>query len=96
MADRTAQKLHAQRLASKAGGTGFQPDPALMSSLGLSLDDFEILMAALGFRTGKGGFAFAPERKARQRRKPQAPAVNSANPFANLSALLAANGETRS
>ena len=96
MADRTAQKLHAQRLASKAGGTGFQPDPALISSLGLGLGDFEILMAALGFRTGKGGFAFAPERKARQRRKPQAPAVNSANPFANLSALLAANGETRS
>ncbi|TPE65055.1 helicase [Sandaracinobacter neustonicus] len=96
MADRVAQKLHAQRLASKAGGTGFQPDPELVSSLGLRPRDFEILMAALGFRTGKGGFAFAPERKARQHRKPGAAASNPANPFANLSALLTRSGETRS
>ena len=95
MADRTAQKLHAQRLAARAGGAGFQPDPALVSALGLRPREFETLMAALGFRSGKGGFAFAPERKARTR-QPAAPPASAANPFANLGALLAGSGETRS
>ena len=94
MADRTAQKLHAQRLAARAGGAGFRPDPDLVSALGLRPREFEALMVALGFRSGKGGFAFAPDRKARTRNA-AAPA-NAASAFANLGALLASGGETRS
>jgi ATP-dependent RNA helicase SUPV3L1/SUV3 len=73
MADRTARLLHAQRLASRAGGGAFHPEPALVTSLGLSSDEFEVLMAALGFRGGKGGgFAFAPARQPATRGKGRA------------------------
>jgi ATP-dependent RNA helicase SUPV3L1/SUV3 len=103
MADRTARLLHAQRLEARAGGSSFVPDPALVTSLGLTPAQFETLMAALGFRGGKGGgFAFAPARQpAAQKkgragaRKPEPAAPNPANAFANLGALLAGGRETR-
>jgi ATP-dependent RNA helicase SUPV3L1/SUV3 len=99
MADRTARLLHAQRLEARAGGNRFLPDPALVNSLGLTAAQFDTLMAALGFRGGKGGgFAFAPARqpaaKARAR-KPEPAAPSPANAFANLGALLASGRETR-
>jgi ATP-dependent RNA helicase SUPV3L1/SUV3 len=73
MADRTARLLHAQRLASRAGGGAFHPEPSLVTSLGLGTDEFEVLMAALGFRGGKGGgFAFAPARQPATRGKNRA------------------------
>ena len=99
MADRTARLLHAQRLEARAGGSSFLPDPALVNSLGLSAQQFETLMAALGFRGGKGGgFAFAPARQpavGKKARRPEPAAPNPANAFANLGALLAGGRETR-
>ena len=63
MADRTARSVHSQRLEEKAGSGAIQPDPALMTSLGLGAPDFAALMQGLGFRGGQDrGFAFAPAR----------------------------------
>ncbi|MGL6043859.1 MAG: helicase-related protein [Sandaracinobacteroides sp.] len=93
MADRVARTVHAQRLEEKAGAASFRPDPALMSMLGLGPADFAVLMQALGFRGATDrGFAFAPARGPRTRRKAgadQRPQADAANPFANLGALLA-------
>jgi len=63
MVDRTARSVHAQRLQEKAGSGAIQPDPTLMTSLGLGAPEFASLMQALGFRGGQEkGFAFAPNR----------------------------------
>jgi ATP-dependent RNA helicase SUPV3L1/SUV3 len=96
MADRTARSVHAQRLAEKAGAGAIQPDPALMTSLGLGAADFALLMQALGFRgAAERGFAFAPARAKAPRRqgKPQAQPDRAALPFANLGVMLAHRGE---
>jgi ATP-dependent RNA helicase SUPV3L1/SUV3 len=97
MADRTARALHAQRLADRAGGQPFAPDPALTTALGLTPAQFDTLMAALGFRGGRGGFAFAPAREPARRRRAASgtPAPNPANPFATLSRMLGPRPEPR-
>ncbi|WP_199555794.1 helicase-related protein [Sandaracinobacteroides hominis] len=97
MADRTARLVHAQRLAEKAGGSAIRTDPGLLSSLGLSAADFAVLMQALGFRGAQErGFAFAPAKAPRARRRAGEPApAPSSNAFANLGAMLANRGETR-
>ncbi len=90
MADKVARAVHAQRLAEKAGG-GIRPDPALMSSLGLSPIQFARLMQALGFRdTRQQGFAFQPatRRKTRRKAEGKAPSATAARPFAKLGELL--------
>jgi ATP-dependent RNA helicase SUPV3L1/SUV3 len=91
MADRTARAVHAQRLAERAGAGTIRPDPALMTSLGLGAEDFARLMQALGFRGAtERGFAFAPGRSNRPKRRARsaAPADSAALPFAHLSALM--------
>ncbi len=107
MADRTARSVHAQRLQEKAGSGAIQPDPALMTSLGLGAPEFAALMQALGFRSGQGkGFAFAPGRnpadRQRQRKKPGrqkgssvvSQRTDAALPFANLGVMLAKRADT--
>lgn len=99
MADRTARLVHAQRLQEKAGAGAIQPDPNLMTSLGLAPADFATLMQALGFRgAAQKGFAFVTPKSGRGRRGQEktAPRSDAANPFADLGALLANTGrETR-
>ncbi len=91
MADRAARAIHAQRLAERAGERPIRPDPALVSTLGLSPADFARLMQALGFRgEAERGFAFTPRRR-RARGQPTRPTPTSeaALPFAGLGDLLA-------
>ena len=99
MADRTARLVHAQRLQEKAGAGAIQPDPNLMTSLGLTPRDFATLMLALGFRgAAQKGFAFVIPRSDRGRRRQDKGArqPDAASPFADLGALLANTGrETR-
>ncbi len=98
MADRTARTVHAQRLQEKAGAGAIQPDPGLLSSLGLNTKDFATLMQALGFRGGRDrGFAFAPANKRRSSRQARkmAERPGAANAFADLGAMLAIRGEHR-
>ncbi len=92
MVERTARSVHDQRLAERAGGKPIQPDPQLMTSLGLASEEFARLMAALGFRhVGSPGFAFKHRsRNPAFRRKAgeSAPVADAALPFARLGEMM--------
>lgn len=98
MVERVARAVHGQRLAEKAGNGAIAPDAALVSSLGLSRDEFAGLMRAMGFRgaaleDGAMGFAFRHNRQRGRQKGAVVPASDAALPFANLGLMMTGRGD---
>jgi ATP-dependent RNA helicase SUPV3L1/SUV3 len=90
MVERLARLAHDARLTGKGGRAAFAPDPALPTSLGLTIDSFARLMRVLGFRTAPDGWVW--------RGRPVAPAPAApppprpGNAFGALAALRIGHG----